>query len=50
MDSKEIFVLGDGHVTERGSHAQLITNPNSFYAEMWANQNAVLDDSNKRST
>ncbi len=40
VDSKEILVLGEGRVTERGSHADLITHPNSFYAEMWANQNA----------
>lgn len=42
MDSKQILVLGNGTVTESGSHAHLITNPNSLYAEMWANQNAML--------
>lgn len=43
VDSKEIFVLEDGRVTESGSHAQLITKPLSFYAEMWAKQNTALD-------
>lgn len=43
VDSKEIFVLGDGGIMESGSHAQLITKPHSFYAEMWAKQNAMLD-------
>lgn len=42
MDAKQILVLGDGRVTESGSHAQLITNPSSLYAEMWANQNAMI--------
>lgn len=42
MDSKQIVVLSNGRVAENGSHAQLITNPNSLYAEMWANQNAKL--------
>ena len=42
---KDIFVLGNGEVMESGSHAQLITKPNSFYAEMWAEQNTSLEDS-----
>lgn len=45
VDAKEIFVLGEGKVMESGSHAQLITHPHSFYAEMWAKQNAALDSS-----
>lgn len=43
-DAKEILVLGEGAVAERGSHAELITRPHSFYAEMWAKQNAALDE------
>ena len=38
-------MLGNGQVMESGSHAQLITKPNSFYAEMWAKQNTSLEDS-----
>lgn len=48
VDANEILVLGEGRVAERGSHAQLVTNPNSFYAEMWANQNTMLSDSNSK--
>ena len=43
LDAKEIVVLGDGGVRERGSHADLITRPHSYYAEMWAKQNARVD-------
>ena len=48
VNSKEIFVLGNGQVMESGSHAQLITKPNSFYAEMWAKQNTSLENSRQR--
>ena len=45
---KEIFVPGNGEVMESGSHAQLITKPHSFYAEMWAEQNTSLEGSRQR--
>ncbi len=41
LDAKEIFVLGEGGVVESGTHAQLITAPNSIYAELWAKQMLV---------
>ena len=44
LDAKEIFVLGEGGVMERGTHAHLITKPQSYYAEMWAKQNARLEE------
>lgn len=44
LDAKEIFVLGDGHVIERGSHSQLINKPHSLYAEMWTKQNIMVNN------
>ena len=41
MDADEIFVLNDGKVYESGTHSQLVLNPSSLYAEMWAKQNLV---------
>ncbi len=50
LDAKEIFVLGEGGVMESGTHADLITRPHSYYAEMWAKQNARLDDTSHDKT
>ncbi|WP_125704363.1 ABC transporter ATP-binding protein [Lacticaseibacillus daqingensis] len=37
MHANEILVLEDGHVIERGTHADLLAN-HGWYAEMWAKQ------------
>ena len=34
----EIFVLDKGRVVENGTHAQLLSSPNSFYAKLWNTQ------------
>lgn len=41
VDADEILVLEGGKVTERGNHYQLISNPNSLYAELWTKQHKV---------
>ncbi|KAL5457594.1 hypothetical protein EMCRGX_G034868 [Ephydatia muelleri] len=41
MDADKIFVLNEGKVHESGTHSQLVSNPASLYAEMWAKQNSV---------
>ena len=41
VDADDILVLGEGRVMERGTHGQLISNPGSFYAELWAKQNRM---------
>lgn len=44
VDADEILVLGEGRVTERGTHSDLIQKPSSFYAELWAKQNTLTRD------
>ena len=44
VDADEILVLGEGRVSERGNHAQLISQPSSLYAELWAKQNKAAQD------
>lgn len=39
VDADQILVLSEGKLIEQGTHGQLITNPSSYYAELWANQN-----------
>lgn len=34
-----IFVLDEGKIAERGTHAELITRPNGIYAELWQQEN-----------
>lgn len=46
VDADDILVLGEGRVTERGTHGQLISNPDSFYAELWAKQNRMAHKGN----
>ena len=38
VDADEIFVLDKGRVVENGTHAQLLSSPNSFYAKLWNTQ------------
>lgn len=35
MDADEILVLDKGRVAERGTHSQLLSNPQSIYSRMW---------------
>lgn len=35
MDADEILVLDKGQVAERGTHSQLLSNPQSIYSRMW---------------
>ncbi|KAJ8731711.1 hypothetical protein PYW08_014441 [Mythimna loreyi] len=37
-DADEILVLERGAVSERGTHAQLVNNPNSLYSKLWDKQ------------
>ena len=37
-DADDILVLKDGFIAERGTHAKLIANKNSLYADMWHEQ------------
>ena len=39
VDADEIIVLGNGGVAERGTHHQLLQNPDSYYAYLWEKQN-----------
>ena len=41
MDADEILVLGEGRVLEKGTHSDLIQQPSSLYAELWAKQNMI---------
>jgi len=38
MDADEILVLKNGTIAERGTHASLLTDKNSIYADMWTKQ------------
>ena len=38
MDADEILVLKDGMIAERGTHARLVANKDSIYADMWHRQ------------
>ncbi|XP_041462333.1 ATP-binding cassette sub-family B member 7, mitochondrial-like isoform X1 [Lytechinus variegatus] len=51
VDADEILVIRDGRIGERGKHHQLLADTNSYYYELWTNQNkvaleSVLDDKN----
>ena len=43
VDADEIFVLKDGRIQERGTHRELIANPNSVYYELWHTQNRTYN-------
>ena len=38
MDADEILVLANGSIAERGTHKQLLSDPNSMYSDMWNQQ------------
>lgn len=39
VDADEIIVLENGGVSERGSHHELLNNPDSYYSYLWQKQN-----------
>lgn len=38
VNSDEIFVLNQGKVAERGTHFELLANPDSLYSQLWNSQ------------
>ena len=42
-----IIVLREGEVVERGSHEQLLAQPDGLYAQMWKEQSTSYQDANK---
>jgi ATP-binding cassette subfamily B protein len=46
VDADEIIVLGDGHIVERGCHADLIAQ-DGRYAEMWRKQQEAVEAGNQ---
>lgn len=46
VDADEIIVLNQGKVAERGSHYELLSNPNSMYSDLWNTQNSKILNSN----
>lgn len=50
MDADEILVLQDGRVFERGTHNELIRNPESLYYRLWHAQNQSYVFENQKST
>ena len=45
MDADDILVLDKGRVAERGTHSQLLSNPNSIYSKMWDIQQRAIFES-----
>lgn len=45
VDADEILVIGDHKITERGTHYELIANPNSFYSYLWHKQHEIHESS-----
>lgn len=43
LDADEILVLKHGRVVDRGTHHSLLSNPNGYYSELWANQNRAAE-------
>lgn len=41
LDADEILVLKHGRVVDRGTHHMLLSDPSSYYSELWANQNRI---------
>ncbi|BFZ09671.1 hypothetical protein BsWGS_12710 [Bradybaena similaris] len=52
VDADQILVLDKGCVVERGTHHQLISNPDSLYTQLWNKQSAVtnLNDGSEQGT
>ncbi|MGH0153602.1 UNVERIFIED_CONTAM: hypothetical protein FKN15_025177 [Acipenser sinensis] len=46
VDADEIIVLNQGKVAERGSHYELLSNPDSMYSDLWNTQNSKILNSN----
>ena len=45
VDADEILVLEHGRVAERGTHRELVSQPDSLYADLWQKQNeAALEE------
>ena len=40
-DADEILVLSNGRISERGTHEQLLSSPNSLYSDMWEQQQST---------
>lgn len=38
VDADEILVLRNGHISERGTHFSLLSQPNSYYGQLWEQQ------------
>ena len=41
VDADHIMVLKHGRIMETGTHHSLLSNPDSYYKELWTNQNRV---------
>ena len=44
VNCDEIFVLDAGRVAERGTHHNLLKNPDSIYTKLWNSQHQILID------
>ncbi|CAG5120057.1 unnamed protein product, partial [Candidula unifasciata] len=44
VDADQILVLDKGCVVEKGTHYQLISNPDSLYSQLWSKQSAVTNN------
>ena len=44
VDADIILVLKNGRVAEQGNHFSLISNPDSFYSELWRKQNQPVEE------
>ncbi|CAL1548476.1 unnamed protein product [Lymnaea stagnalis] len=50
VDADQILVLDKGRVVEQGSHPELISDPNSLYAQLWQKQSSSMDLNNNDNT
>ncbi|KAK4468665.1 hypothetical protein MN116_007849 [Schistosoma mekongi] len=41
VDADEILVLRNGRVSERGTHSSLLSQPNSYYSQLWEQQRRI---------
>ena len=48
VDADIILVLKNGRVAEQGDHFSLISQPNSFYSELWRKQNQPVEANNNK--